>query len=91
MYSSRCGVRCDVCERRAKGICKGCTMMQKPFWGGVCEVKSCVEGKKHDHCGQCESFPCTMLSTMGVEQGFDPQIKIAQCRLWCEEERKEQK
>lgn len=87
MYTSRCGVRCDLCERREKGICKGCTHMLKPFWGGVCEVKSCVETKKLDHCGQCSDFPCDVLSHMGIEQGFDPQVKITQCQRWLTEER----
>lgn len=88
MFTSRCGVRCDLCERRGT-LCNGCTNMEKPFWGGVCEVKACVETKGYDHCGQCSAFPCKMLSHMGVEQGFDPQIKITQCRLWHEEECKE--
>lgn len=86
MYSSRCGVRCDLCERKEAVHCKGCIHMEKPFWLGTCEVKQCVEEKGLDHCGQCVQFPCAMLSTMGVEQGFDPSIKIAQCKCWREEE-----
>ena len=45
MFSSRCGVRCDLCERKEAVHCRGCIHMDKPFWGGVCEVKSCVESK----------------------------------------------
>ena len=30
------------------------------FWG-VCPVKSCCEGKKLKHCGECNEFPCTQL------------------------------
>lgn len=86
MFTSRCGVRCDLCERKEAVHCKGCINMTNPFWGGVCEVKSCVENKQLDHCGQCPTFPCAMLASMGVDQGFDPQPKIAQCRLWHEEE-----
>lgn len=87
MYSSRCGVRCDLCERKEKVGCRGCIAMDKPFWGGNCEVKSCVEKQNLHHCGQCANFPCTMLSQMGIEQGFNPQIKISQCITWRNEEK----
>lgn len=86
MYSSRCGVRCDLCERKETVHCKGCIHMEKPFWGGICKVKQCVEEKGLHHCGQCAQFPCAVLSNMGVEQGFDPSIKIAQCKCWRDEE-----
>lgn len=82
MHESRCGVCCDSCERKEQVNCKGCLNMAGPFWGGKCEVKSCCEAKEHDHCGECSEFPCSVLSNMGVEQGFDPTIKIEQCRKW---------
>jgi hypothetical protein len=56
--------------------------MKAPFWGGVCGVKSCCEGKEKNHCGECEIFPCDMLSNMGKDQGYDPSIKIEQCKKW---------
>ena len=82
MFESRCGVCCNSCERKERKECKGCLHMDKPFWGGICGVKSCCEGKKLDFCGQCEEFPCEMLSNMGKEQGFDPMVKIEQCKKW---------
>lgn len=82
MIESRCGVRCDLCERKEAVNCKGCVNMDKPFWGGVCQVKSCCEEKKLKFCGECNEFPCEMLSNMGKDQGFDPSIKIEQCREW---------
>lgn len=85
MFTSRCGVRCDQCERFGY-LCKGCIHMEKPYWGGICEVKNCVEKKGLDHCGQCDTFPCALLISMGAEQGFDPTKKIAQCKRWNEEE-----
>lgn len=85
MYQSRCGVCCDECTRKEKVNCKGCINMKGPFWGGTCEVKSCCEAKNLNHCGECESFPCHMLSTMGVEAGYDPEPRIEQCRKWAEE------
>ena len=84
MFESRCGVRCNICERKEQVDCKGCINMAAPFWGGVCEVKSCCENKALNYCGECDVFPCDMLSNMGKEQGFDPSIKIEQCRKWKE-------
>lgn len=86
MYESCCGVRCSECERKSDGRCKGCLNMNKPFWGGECLVRNCCEDKNIDHCGQCEDFPCEMLSNMGKEQGFNPSVKIEQCRQWAAEE-----
>jgi len=64
---------------------RGVSIWMAPFWGGVCGVKSCCESKGLDHCGECGGFPCEMLSTMGVEEGFDPAPKLEQCRQWaCE-------
>ena len=85
MFESRCGGCCNSCERKEEVHCTGCTEMKQPFWGGECGVKSCCEAKGLDHCGVCPDFPCEMLSTMGVEEGFDPEPKIAQCRIWAGE------
>lgn len=82
MFQSRCGVCCDLCERKDAVSCKGCINMDGPFWGGVCEVKSCCESKGLNHCGECGDFPCNVLSNMGVEEGYDPAVKIEQCRQW---------
>lgn len=86
MFESRCGVCCSRCEGKEEAKCTGCTTMAMPFWGGVCEVKSCCEQKGLDHCGQCTDFPCDTLANMGKEEGFDPGIKIAQCKSWADEE-----
>jgi len=85
MFESRCGVCCNSCERKEQVNCKGCLNMDKPFWGGTCEVKRCCEEKKLDHCGLCDIFPCEMLSNMGKKQGFDPAVKIERCREWAQE------
>ena len=82
MHTSRCGVRCDLCERKESVGCKGCTEMDAPFWGGTCEVKSCCEGRQLDHCGVCDEFPCEMVATMGISQGFDPEPRLEQLRQW---------
>ncbi len=82
MYTSRCGVDCDRCERKVSVNCKGCTNMSKPFWGGECGVKNCCELKKLNHCGECPDFPCEMEANMGVEQGFDPKPRLENCKKW---------
>jgi len=58
--------------------------MEKPFWGGDCGVKTCCEEKGWDHCGECPDFPCQMEANMGVEMGFDPAVRLEQCRKWAE-------
>lgn len=87
MYESRCGVCCNSCERREMVNCKGCLHMVKPFWGGECSVKSCCEHKTLNFCGECEDFPCETLTNMGKAQGYNPTIKIEQCRKWLQEEK----
>lgn len=82
MFESRCGVCCNSCERKELVNCRGCLNMEKPFWGGECKVKRCCEDKKLNHCGECEIFPCDVLSNMGKDQGYDPTIKIERCRTW---------
>lgn len=78
-------VRCNSCERKEQVHCTGCITMEKPFWGGECQVKFCCEEKTLDHCGVCPDFPCKMLSSMGAAQGFDPAQKLEQCRQWAKE------
>ncbi|AOR25106.1 DUF3795 domain-containing protein [Clostridium taeniosporum] len=85
MFESRCGVLCNSCKRKEQVHCNGCINMVKPFWGGECKVKSCCENKILNHCGECIDFPCEMLSTMGVKEGFDPAPKIANCKKWMKE------
>lgn len=85
MFESRCGIKCDSCERKEEVGCTGCLTMKKTFWGGECEVKTCCESKELNHCGECEEFPCEMVSTMGVEMGFDPKPRLENCRKWAKE------
>jgi len=68
--------------------CKGCTIINKPFWGEVCPVKSCCEGRGQEHCGQCPEFPCGLLNEFAYDkkQG-DNGKRIETCRLWLMKER----
>jgi len=86
MFESRCGVCCNTCQRKETVHCKGCLIMEKPFWGGVCTVKACCENQYLDHCGLCKKFPCEMLSNMGKDHGFDPLLKIEMCKKWANEQ-----
>lgn len=81
MIQSRCGVCCKECEYKE---CKGCVSISKPFWGEACPVKQCCEKKKHENCGQCTEFPCSLLNQFAYdkEQG-DQGKRIIQCQDWC--------
>lgn len=86
MVESRCGIVCSECGYRDKGQCKGCMMIDKPFWGDGCPVKNCCEGKTLKHCGECGSFSCELLVSFAYDehQGDDGK-RIEQCRKWAEE------
>lgn len=83
MIESRCGTLCSQCTYRESMGCRGCTEIDKPFWGDSCPVKSCCEGKKHEHCGQCADFSCRQLTDFAYdpEQG-DNGARLEQCRKW---------
>ena len=82
MIQSRCGILCNECEYKNK-VCSGCLVINKPFWGDACPVKSCCEIKKLEHCGFCESFPCDLLRQFSFDnkQG-DNGKRIEQCKMW---------
>jgi len=58
---SRCGMLCSQCPDREEYDCEGCLNIKETYWGGTCEIKDCCESKNHEHCGQCKSFPCSVL------------------------------
>lgn len=84
MFESRCGVCCNSCDRKAEVNCNGCLNIDKPFWGGKCEVKSCCESKGLNHCGECDEFPCDIVASMGIEYGYDPKPRLDNCKKWAE-------
>lgn len=83
MVESRCGIKCSECAYREQMNCEGCIVIKKPFWGENCPVKSCSETKCHNHCGECDSFPCDLLNQFAYdkEQGDDGK-RIEQCNDW---------
>jgi len=57
-FISRCGGDCSACEHTSNDGCPGClTAAGKMFWG-ECTLATCCIAKGHDHCGQCQDFPC---------------------------------
>lgn len=83
MIESRCGICCSVCTYREAAGCPGCTQMEHPFWG-VCPLKTCTEGKRLHHCGECDRFPCETLQDFAYdkEHGEGDGSRIEQCRRW---------
>lgn len=83
MIQSRCGILCEECHYKEETGCNGCVNISKPFWGESCPVKSCCENKNLAHCGQCDIFPCELLTQFAYdkEQG-DEGKRIEQCRCW---------
>ncbi|NLA38210.1 MAG: DUF3795 domain-containing protein [Methanomicrobiales archaeon] len=84
MIESRCGILCGECEYRAGMGCRGCTAIEKPFWGDNCPLKTCCEARGLENCGQCDEFPCERLIGFAFDenQGDDGR-RIEQCRRWC--------
>jgi hypothetical protein len=84
MIESRCGIKCSECKYRERMNCAGCIHITKPFWGDVCPVKACCEGRSLENCGQCAEFPCELLNQFAYdkEQGDDGK-RIEQCKMWC--------
>lgn len=86
MVESRCGILCSACPYQEQMGCKGCVIINQPFWGDSCPVKQCCETRNHEHCGQCGEFPCDLLNQFAYdkEQGDDGK-RIAQCKCWMKE------
>ena len=90
MIESRCGILCSECEYGEKMNCGGCVNIDKPVWGDSCRVKSCCEGRGHDHCGQCGDFPCDLQKEFAYdEEHGDDGKRIEQCKKWAEVEANE--
>lgn len=83
MIESRCGLLCSECTYREQMNCAGCVHMEKPFWGDSCPVKACCEAKQHEHCGECENFPCDLLNGFAYDEDQgDNGKRIEQCKCW---------
>ena len=86
MIESRCGIRCTECGYKEKDQCKGCLIIDRPFWGECCSVKNCCEGRELEHCGKCDEFPCQLLVKFAYDDHEgDNGKRIEQCKKWAEE------
>lgn len=66
-----CGIACEVCVLKEKGICPGCApgtdekaraMVEWLKGVGIsCPVLECAIKSKVDYCLRCESLPCDVL------------------------------
>lgn len=57
--------------------------MDKPFWADSCPVKACCESKKHNHCGECDNFVCSLLHAFAYDmEQSDNGVSIKQCKKW---------
>lgn len=83
MIESRCGIKCSECEYKVSMGCQGCIHINKPFWAEACPVKSCSEDKQHQHCGECDEFPCELAHKFAYdEKQGDGGKRLATCKLW---------
>lgn len=81
---SRCGLICSECDYQEKMNCPTCTVMDKPFWGDGCVIKSCCESRGHTHCGECQEIPCEQLTAFSYSESPDGDdgARIRQCGEW---------
>ena len=85
MVKSRCGIICDTqkCKEAFGFDCEGCLNISSPPWGESCAVKACSEGRKLNHCGECEDFPCDLLKNFSFDKEHgDNGARIDQCKEW---------
>lgn len=55
-----------------------------PFWG-ECEVAKCCIAKGHDHCGQCQEFPCAILNAYAYQpERGDNGKRLLNLKAWNE-------
>ena len=86
MIESRCGLKCSECEYRESMNCPSYIAMYKSFWGDLCDVKSCCEGRKLNHCGQYSIIPCDTLNKVSYDNKLNDNGKrIKNCRVWAKE------
>ena len=70
MGTGACGISCDVCRLRVRGLCSSCGAGTEPvarekleaqykIFHGTCSVLQCAFDRQIDYCPRdCRSFPC---------------------------------
>ncbi|MDE7295112.1 MAG: DUF3795 domain-containing protein [Oscillospiraceae bacterium] len=63
-----CGECCEGCEKKKRGICKGCIEADGyvPEWteSGRCRVHACAREHNARFCGVCREFPCDKITSL---------------------------
>jgi hypothetical protein len=67
-YGLYCGT-CEFLNREEKPNCSGCDNQEEHPFCGECKLYACTKGRKTEHYGLCEDFPCEL----SVNQ-FDPAL-----------------
>ena len=80
-FMGRCGCDCETCNHRESDGCPGCLEAQAKMFWGECAVAKCSMAKGHDHCGQCQEFPCAALESLHQN---DNGVCIGNLRAWNE-------
>lgn len=87
LLTTYCGLDCTNCELREPCHCSGCIATKgMPFHADKkpCPVATCVIEKNLSFCGNCEDFPCQLLSDYSndSEHGDNPPgTRIEACGL----------
>jgi len=82
MIESKCGLKCSECSYREPCNCNGCAGNENPFWG-ECRLKKCCVNNDLDHCGNCKSFPCSVMNEFSYDDEHgDDGARIEQCKNW---------
>lgn len=64
MPTGACGINCDVCDLKVKGICGGCDAGTRRAGDTAtpCPVLQCAARKGVGHCMRdCGTFPCGIM------------------------------
>jgi hypothetical protein len=65
-----CGIACQKCPRRVKGICPngeaGCAPKENPF----CKIATCAVRTGVKLCFECPKFPCETTRSGPIGYGY---------------------
>lgn len=76
-----CGLSCDNCEFKISENCGGCIETKGNPFHGTCEIAECAKAKDRHFCGDCNGFPCEILTRYSYDpQHGDGGARIDNCR-----------
>lgn len=81
VIDSYCGLKCFDCEYRASHNCGGCIASSGNPFHGKCEIVECAKSKKKRFCGECEKFPCDIITRYSNDpEHGDDGARIDRCK-----------